>query len=146
VLLAPGEFNGDGITDVFSNGGVCGFFKGSGDGTTFSDMHINPSWWEYVGEDQELVYLCDIFRPIDPLDFNGDGLTDFTFGHSNLNQQLLRYVFRMTGTDAQLMSGTLPLTATRYGDFNGDGLSDIFMNDASAYVELSDGQGGWTSW
>lgn len=121
--LEFGDFNGDGITDIFS------VFSGQ---------------WRYApGAENGWIDLLADATTLANLrfgDFNGDGITDvFTKTGSQW-----KYAPGGTGTWINLATdATIPLADLRFGDFDGDGKTDVFCKDAVRWKYSS---GGTTAW
>jgi YD repeat-containing protein len=134
-ISGVGDFNGDGKSDILlfnsSTGQVYIWLM---DGTTISDQGspwtLGPdSPWQIVGHG----------------DFNGDGKSDILLHDSSTGQV---YIWLMDGTTISshgspwtLGAGT-PWQIAGVGDFDGDGKSDILLNDSSTgqvYIWLMNG-------
>ncbi|WP_316809833.1 FG-GAP-like repeat-containing protein [Pedobacter heparinus] len=118
-----GDFNGDGITDIFS------IFSGQ---WRYSPGAEN-GWIDLLSDATTLVNLR--FG-----DFNGDGITDvFTKTGSQW-----KYSSGGTGSWINLATdATIPFADLRFGDFDGDGKTDVFCKDAVRWKYSS---GGTTAW
>ena len=175
VGIVPGYFKGDGIlgampwNDQSTNN--CGVWAGSGDGVTFTQLSdptfayysaddTVPPKWENTGSS-----LCDAIHAPQTLNFSSSGLTDIAVESINITNVFDRTTgqWRTTGIPGELFlqnvgngsftggstfnmpTQTTPWLSNRFGDFNGDGRTDVFFNDTSAYVELSNGDGTWTA-
>ncbi|WP_161605162.1 FG-GAP repeat domain-containing protein [Myxococcus xanthus] len=129
LTLVPGDFNGDGYSDLFIYypwGNVEIRYGRS----SFGSLHLSAASQEVWSPGLKFV----------PGDFNGDGLTDLFLYHTTTGNGEIR--FGATG----LGSLTFSLNATTsgavgfdfvVGDFNGDGRSDLFV------YRLSDGYTAW---
>ena len=163
VALIPGYFKGDEIlgavpyNDLGSNN--CGVWGGAGDGVTFTQLS-SPEYPGFEMEDtdppREIKVpqtLCGGKSLPYALDFNGDGLTDLTVTSAAYGGGPPVQLFLQNAGNGNLGgSGSFNLPPTgpswhsdRLGDFNGDGRTDAFINNTSAYVELSNGDGTWTA-
>ncbi len=134
-----GDFNGDGISDFSSVGDrQIIIWLGNGDGT-------------FTRKDTKIPYSYLILPKYLYGDFNGDGLTDI---YSLINSGLSR-IFISKGDGYFIIkeiqhssnlgnslvdgSGKLNFTNPKTGDFNGDGLTDIFFNNSSILYSKGDG-------
>ncbi len=134
-LVAVGDFNGDGIPDLAVAGYASGFVSvllGNGDGS------FQPARSVVTGHPFQTVAVGD---------FNGDGILDLAVLNSHLGQP----------DDVQILlgngDGSFQSVAPSYragyvdglavGDFNGDGLPDLAVTDASGnrvVILLNDGR------
>jgi hypothetical protein len=125
----PGDFNGDGLTDIASATGGNIYMKLSkGDGFTSEDWSVTANWgnapWTWTG------------------DFNGDGLLDIASASgSNVYMKL---------SEGNRFRSETWVTTALWGsdgynwaeDFNGDGLTDIAsVANGNVYIKLSTGTG-----
>ncbi len=112
------DLNGDGILDAVTSGGVSPLaFLGKGDGT-FTNTFL-----------YDIVQSPPIATPA-VADFNGDGILDIAF----LTEQS---VITVTGLGNGTFAGganisTYPPVALFAGDFNNDGVADIYLIHCSA--------------
>ncbi|MGH6890208.1 MAG: FG-GAP-like repeat-containing protein, partial [Rhizomicrobium sp.] len=153
--IAAADFNGDGILDAvpYNDWGTnnCGLWLGSGNGTSFTNKsQIEFLTWQYNGETgwQKLPQpVCSGMTAPLTLDYDADGLADLSvIGYVDQNGDFGRYFLHNNGDGTFTeQSQTLPYDDSRFGDFNGDGRSDVFVNTNTAYVELSNGDGTWTA-
>ncbi|HWO26109.1 MAG TPA: VCBS repeat-containing protein [Kofleriaceae bacterium] len=135
VSFTPGDFNGDGKTDLViatASGSYWYFSNGAGgfletyvlDDLPFGDVAYTPG------------------------DFNGDGKTDLVITRASGSYW---YYSNGDGTWGKPYVRTdLPLGFVSYdaGDFNGDGKDDLLIQvwgGQRAYWYLSNGSGGWSS-
>ncbi len=153
----PGDFNGDGLTDVYEIHGTGGGYDAiqinNGDGS-FESV---PGPWTDVKKADDLVNFHFA-------DFNGDGLTDvyqFRYRHvrdalylTRLNQGSLSFeevpgVDSGTAAAPTVARGCIHRDCLRFGDFNGDGNTDVYRirhDGATALADevyLSDGDGAY---
>lgn len=139
----PGDFNGDGRTDLLHLTGPDGarVWMSNGDGT-FDIKPIYKPWAGYA------IPGSGVYQ-YQSGDFNGDGRTDLI--HFVGNAYVNIWFSNGDGTFS-VIGGFLPwsgysLSANNYnyklGDFNGDGLTDMihFYSAAYAHVWLSKGDG-----
>ena len=124
--LALGDFNGDGVTDVF----------------TASEQGGTEQWGYFPGGSGSVVPLA--FAGTDPAllrfgDFNGDGKTD-VFAGSLLGDGSTQWQYSSGGlaSYANLVTTTVPYSELQFGDFNGDGKTDVLaalpQNDGGLQV------------
>jgi len=143
----PGDFNGDGITDILT-------------------FDVITSTWEvmlYDGRNEWRSFIsAPQLYPIDPYgivngsinsywyafsvsDYNGDGKSDIAQFHLRENRDIADYdVFYCRGTSFEQATGEFPTHGgfvttgennivnkhfNDYNDFNGDGKSDIYLNN-----------------
>ncbi|MFJ4026776.1 FG-GAP repeat domain-containing protein [Paenarthrobacter sp. NPDC089989] len=140
LVFSPGDFNGDGKTDVIArdSAGTLYLYAGDGTGGWKPGQTIGKGW--------------NIFDSIvSPGDFNGDGTNDI------LAREPGGALYLYPGNGS---GGWLPRTAVGQGwqvmdalltpgDFNGDSKVDILARDRSGYLYFygGNGAGGWTrSW
>jgi len=137
----PGDFNGDGLTDMMINTTTPG-----------------AGWHTYLSDgDGTFTKVPGSFTPYDqwhsatPSDFNGDGLTDMMINTTTPGAGWYTYLSDGDGTFTKVPGSFTPYhqwhSATP-GDFNGDGLADMMINTttpgAGWYTYLSDGDGTFT--
>jgi hypothetical protein len=118
--LALGDFNGDGVTDVFTA------TQGSG----------TYQWAYSPGGTGSLTNLA--FSDVDPSllrfgDFNGDGVTD-VFAAIQLADGSYQWVYSSGGAAsyANLATTTVPYSELQFGDFNGDGKTDVLAAESQS--------------
>ncbi|HVT98204.1 MAG TPA: FG-GAP-like repeat-containing protein [Acidobacteriaceae bacterium] len=116
-LIATGDFNGDGVTDIvatnyFEFGGSPTIFLGKGDGT------FTP---------KETSFTLDYFPPSLVVgDFNGDGSLDLAFSDLNgVEIALGKGDGTFTETPASPMAVPSEIYSLKAGDFNHDGKLDL---------------------
>lgn len=125
-VLQPADVDGDGYTDLI------GFVvsNGSGHGVAYRGQYGNaPQTWTASGLNNNGMAAYG--------DFNGDGLTDVAWVSISGGCKLSVTIFtnQGAGTFAQSQSSTVSansgcggsLQQVSIGDFNGDGLDDIFV-------------------
>ncbi|WP_158228928.1 FG-GAP-like repeat-containing protein [Chitinimonas sp. BJB300] len=128
-VLAKGDFNGDGRTDLYLNATDLGgnnrqhIWYGKADGG-FEDVGIDPlskAWANYSIQATG--------------DFNGDGKTDLYLNIENLGGGSTQHIwYGKTGTG--FTDSALPALHSSWasykvhtsGDFNGDGRTDLYLN------------------
>ena len=110
-VVFPGDFDGDGCTDILTQGQVNRIYFSCGSTGTYIDI----SNWTGAGYKLNLS------------DFNGDGLTDVLLTHTGYTASQL---WLSTGTDLEQV-WTGPQRWANYavsgGDFNGDGRADVIL-------------------
>jgi FG-GAP-like repeat len=105
--LAAGDFDGDGVTDIFIANGTAWFYSRGG----------KRSW----------EFLHASTKRIDELafaDIDNDGVTDVLYRDPQGNVGMLR-----SGREdlVPLTTSPVPIKDTRSGDFDGDGKTDLFI-------------------
>ncbi len=152
----PGDVNGDGLSDIVAikrsvSTPVCtnslATYISNGDGT-FSEVFYQISISTQTG-----VYDWSSFRDghpeiLTPGDFNGDGRTDFVT-YAGDGDRLLVFISKGDGTYAEKVQTTqkayasfedasyqVPTRLVYSGDFNGDGITDLFSfaSDGSGLI------------
>ena len=136
-ILGQGDFNGDGLTDLYINhsnmgvGATQRIWYGKPDKTGFEQVSLPPlasSWTNFEISGQG--------------DFNGDGLTDFYINHTNMGVGATQRIWYGKPDKTGFEQVSLPPLASSWtnlkilgqGDFNGDGLSDLYINHTNMGV------------
>ena len=111
--LALGDFNGDGVTDVFSATNTGSF----------------EQWAYYPGGNGPQTLLA--YAATDPAllrfgDFNGDGKTD-VFAVTRQSDGSTQWLYSSGGAASytNLVTSTVPYAELQFGDFDGDGKTDV---------------------
>lgn len=120
--LRFGDFDGDGLTDVFSVSGTQWRYSSGG---------VQP--WKNLRSSN--VSLSDLAFG----DFNGDGVTD-VFNASGMQW---RYSSGGTQPWQVLQSSNLLLNNLAFGDFDGDGVTDVFTISGSRWLVSLGGDQPW---
>ncbi len=133
ALISPGDFNGDGFTDLISRDstGYLWLNPGNGSGGLGSKVKIGSSGWK-------------AFTAVLPIsDFDEDGAPDLAARDSS--GVLWLYPGNGTGgfkPRVKLGTGWGGMTAIRsIGDFDGDRHADVIARDATGYLWLYKGNG-----
>jgi len=125
--IYPGDYNGDGITDLYLVGSAAygGYFCAGGPGLTVTASCVQT----FTNSDWKGAFA------IYPGDYNGDGLTDlylvgttagyFCAGGPNLTVTA-SCVQTFTDSDWKDAFAIYP------GDYNGDGLTDLYLVGTTA--------------
>ena len=153
-----GDFNGDGLTDIFSIG------QGNGSANRWIGLSNGDGTFDFTEGygflPENLEYYSSVHKVLTG-DFNGDGLTDICQVSASNGTAPDRWIglskgdgsFTFTEGDAFLSANVKSyLKADILAlDFNGDGLTDLFSLDSNGGTEenyrwlgLSDGDGGFT--
>jgi RHS repeat-associated protein len=138
-----GDFNGDGIADLFR--------LRAGSGYLYIDVAISMGGgnWDIHTDTQEGIYYGYQDPPgAQVADWNGDGISDVAYYNSaNNSQKKKRHVLYGKGDGTWLDVGldvnppvleNLPNGKYLAGDFNGDGKADIISTDGTR-ASISDG-------
>jgi len=130
-----GDFNGDGLTDVFNRGVDFEVWLSQGNGTFGEEIT------SAVCDDPQ---GCVTLENISFVDFNGDGLTDvfnravdFEVWLSQGDGKFAEEITSVCGNVIRCDS----LENVSFGDFNGDGLTDVINRGVDFEVWLSQGDG-----
>ena len=138
--LTYGDFNGDGKTDMICNGDdgrhIVAFSSGDGSFTS-------PGWWPPVWCDPGHLGFGD---------FNGDGKTDMICNNPADGRHLIAFSngdgnFTVPSPWWPGYGAWCDPAHLKYGDFNGDGRTDMICNgdDGRHIVAFSSGDGNFTS-
>jgi hypothetical protein len=123
--IAPGDFDGDGRTDVFVGNGTAWFYSRAG---------VRP--WEFLRPSNKRV------RDLGFADIDGDGITDVLYREGTGR---LGWVRSGTAADvAYFTSVPVPIRDLRFGDFDGDGRTDIFYTHKHQWRVWSGASRQWT--
>ncbi len=159
-----GDFNGDGMTDVYRINGAGSstadtvyLSKGNG---TFQQLKSGPNTYIKNGGLEKTNFSLGSVKLGD---FNGDGMTDVYYIRG-WNSSLPDYVYLSKGdgtfTSANIGPSTYidgasyekansTVSRIKFGDFNGDGLTDVYriygVNTMADSIYLSKGDGTFTS-
>ena len=122
--IAAGDFDGDGRTDVFVSTGTAWFYSRGGQGG-----------WEYLHASNKLA------RELGFADIDNDGVTDVLYrdGGGNLG-------FLKSGRVSlqPLTTTPEPMPNLRFGDFDGDALTDIFFTRDQQWQVWHGSTKAWT--
>jgi FG-GAP-like repeat/Tachylectin len=139
ALLAPGDFNGDGKSDLLAvqSDGTMLLYRGNGDsGFIGGGVAIGSGWGGFTAL-------------LAPGDWNGDGKADVLARASDGTL----YLYRGNGTGGWITGTAEPIGAgwqnftalTARGDFSGDGYPDILarQSDGALIMYRGNGTGGF---
>ncbi|MGA8027436.1 MAG: VCBS repeat-containing protein, partial [Bryobacteraceae bacterium] len=121
--LGVGDFDGDGVADVFVGTGRAWYYSSGG-----------QSEWRFLNRAGERASKL-LFG-----DFDGDGRTDVIALHGkniDISWGGISPWQTINTTDATLSDMAV-------GDFDGDGVSDLFVSDGKTWSYASGGSGAWT--
>ena len=153
-IAGSGDFNGDGLTD---------FYVIRMDPEGSAALNAKDQAWLATGDLRFVVVdalpageqMADEFHVVGMGDFTGDGLTDLYVMKTRQDYPLFSsgdandYVVRARGDgtfDKVTLGGSAGITGVSYvnytvkasGDFNGDGLTDLYLFDAEGYGRSTD--------
>ncbi len=126
--IYPGDYNGDGITDLF-------LYDPSGDRGVANRVLFNRAGKIAPGGELQLSSRWRTTWEIYPGDYNGDGITDlFLYDPSGDRGVAYRVFFNRKGeiepgAELQLSSRWRNTWEIYPGDYNGDGITDLFLYD-----------------
>jgi hypothetical protein len=122
--IAAGDFDGDGLTDVFVANGTAWFYSRAG---------RRP--WEFLHASTKRT------RELAFADIDNDGRTDVLYRDPNGNLGFLK-----SGTVALVNFTTVPvpIQELRFGDFDGDGKTDIFYTRSGQWYLWYGRTRNWT--
>ncbi|MBL7255557.1 FG-GAP-like repeat-containing protein [Paractinoplanes lichenicola] len=142
AVFSPGDFNGDGFTDVITRNkdGELLLYRGNGkgywiDGST--NIKIGTGWNRFT-----LIFS--------PGDFTGDGFTD-VIGRTSTGEL---HLYRGNGKGGWLNGSDPDVVGTGWnqftqilspGDFTGDGFTDVIARNTTGDLKLyrGNGKGSW---
>ncbi|VUD40407.1 tRNA(Glu)-specific nuclease WapA [Thalassocella blandensis] len=154
--MQTGDFNGDGLTDIYH---IRGYDTSEVDKIYLSkkngDFDVINGVESYVNDDKDAARI-DIAR-LKFVDFNGDGKTDI-YRMDGWMESVLDTVFLSNGDGSyETIAGVVTRVSkvlsdtsrVNFGDFNGDGLTDIYVingwgTHGQDDIFLSDGNGHYT--
>jgi hypothetical protein len=145
----PGDYNGDGKTDLFVKGygTYRGLYLANSNGDGFNCAFLSDQ--DQVGGTDYEPFFTDASANVYPGDYNGDGKTDIFIKGYGTYRGL--YLANSTGTgfDREFLSDSDGVGGTdsenfltRYdaivytGDYNGDGKTDLFVKGYGDYKVL----------
>ncbi|WP_323958860.1 hypothetical protein GC088_09895 [Arthrobacter sp. JZ12] len=136
TIVAPGDFNGDGYSDVVARdkAGALYLYPGNGSGGWKARAKIGSGWHGFTAM-------------VGPGDFNGDQYVDVIAR----DKYGALYLYPGNGSGGwkprtKIGSGWLGFTSiSAAGDFNGDGTMDLVARDkyGALYLYPGNGSGGW---
>jgi len=148
ALVFPGDYNGDGRTDLFLKGYQTwrALYTANSSGSGFDSVFATYLDSQNDGTDSE-AFLTDSDALVFPGDYDGDGKTDlFVKGYQtyrllyiseggSFNRVFMGYGQGVGGTDSNAFF-TDPSALVFSGDYNGDGKADIFVKGYQKYRGL----------
>jgi hypothetical protein len=122
--LAAGDFDGDGVTDVFIANGTAWFYSRAGK---------RP--WEFLHASTKNI------KELGFADIDNDGVTDVLYRDPQGNVGFLK-----SGREdlAPLTTSPVPMKDMRFGDFDGDGKTDMFITHQSQWRVWRGSIQAWT--
>jgi hypothetical protein len=136
-VVTPGDFTGDGVTDLITRtrAGDLYLLRGTGNATFGTPARIGGGWTWFD-------------TVVSPGDFSGDGRPDVVARRTDGSLWLYR------GTSSGLSSGVKIATGWQVfdevlspGDFTGDGRPDLLArrrSDGTLWLYAGNGKGGWS--
>ena len=161
IGLAPADYNGDGLTDLyfFYSTSFCGMYL-SDESNTLNSASWNATYtfWEKEGsiytQDAYDGAMCAMFHMKRLMDINGDGIPDAEFNVTLRPPGTSLFHF-MANNGSNYFSelsypvlGSSTTSAFLDGDFDGDGRFDALVQGTSgstSYAYIGDGSGGFTA-
>ncbi|MGK5684221.1 FG-GAP-like repeat-containing protein [Actinoplanes sp. URMC 104] len=140
-IFSPGDFNGDGFTDVIARNtaGELKLYRGNGKGSWIdpsSNITVGTGWNQF-----NLIFS--------PGDFTGDGFADVIGRNAAGELKLYRGNGKggwLSSTPTTIGTGWNSFTAVLSpGDFTGDGFTDVIARHTSGELRLyrGNGKGSW---
>ncbi|MBN1187275.1 MAG: VCBS repeat-containing protein [Bacteroidales bacterium] len=129
--VVVGDFDGDGMTECMVHRDV-----------GYPDTYIYGGWYDSSGNfnygNKYTIFTSSWTSKVDPIDFDGDGKTDLAIGY-NESLRILRFNLQKPSqaVTSILLTDFCIDHDYKYGDFNGDGKTDVLVYGALGMISTT---------